>query len=326
MKSLGVTRYALAIGAASALLVGCGGSQPPIAGPGAVSQSRAIATRVERGGSWMLPEAKGEDLLYVAACGGNGVLVFSYPRGHLVGKLSVSGCGLCSTSDGDIFLAGGATIYEYPHGGTKPIATMNDFTGNAYDCSVDPTSGNLAVTNSTAYYYGPGSVMIYKRGSLDRVYWDSDIWYLGFCTYDDRGNLFVDGATFSSGEVSFAELAKRSGRLRLVALNKTFTGVGDLQWDGKFLVVGADGGETSTLYRFKIQRYAGTEAGSITLNGALDLTWYWLQGGRVAGSVDPTDAQVSIWRYPEGGDPRRTIPGATIGGVTVSIARTKSPR
>jgi len=48
-----------------ALLAGCGGSQPPIGAPGAVPQSRAVATHVDRGGSWMQEEAKGEYLLYV---------------------------------------------------------------------------------------------------------------------------------------------------------------------------------------------------------------------------------------------------------------------
>jgi len=35
MKSFGLSRYALAMGATSALLTGCGGSQPPIGAPGA---------------------------------------------------------------------------------------------------------------------------------------------------------------------------------------------------------------------------------------------------------------------------------------------------
>ena len=43
MKRLGLSPYALAIGAAAALLAGCGGSQPPIGPPGATVQSRAVA-------------------------------------------------------------------------------------------------------------------------------------------------------------------------------------------------------------------------------------------------------------------------------------------
>ena len=55
MKSLDFGRYVLGSFAAAALLSACGGSQPPIGAPGAMPQSRAIATHAERGGSWMLP-------------------------------------------------------------------------------------------------------------------------------------------------------------------------------------------------------------------------------------------------------------------------------
>ena len=42
MTSLGLGRYALAVGAASALLAGCGGSQPLMGAPGAMPQGRAF--------------------------------------------------------------------------------------------------------------------------------------------------------------------------------------------------------------------------------------------------------------------------------------------
>jgi uncharacterized repeat protein (TIGR03803 family) len=45
MKSLGLTRYALAIGMATALLAGCGGSQPSVGAPEAMPEGRAIAGR-----------------------------------------------------------------------------------------------------------------------------------------------------------------------------------------------------------------------------------------------------------------------------------------
>jgi hypothetical protein len=46
MKRLGYSRHALTGCAAVVMLAGCGGSQPPIGAPGAIPQSRAIATRV----------------------------------------------------------------------------------------------------------------------------------------------------------------------------------------------------------------------------------------------------------------------------------------
>jgi hypothetical protein len=66
------------------MLAGCGGSQTPIAMP----QTNAIATHAQRGTSWMLPEAKSEDLLYASDVHNNVVDVYSFPRGKYVGVLT----------------------------------------------------------------------------------------------------------------------------------------------------------------------------------------------------------------------------------------------
>ena len=52
---------ALCLSVTFALLAGCGGSQAPIGAPGAMPQTSAAEDQVERDGSWMKPEAKGED-------------------------------------------------------------------------------------------------------------------------------------------------------------------------------------------------------------------------------------------------------------------------
>src|SRR6202034_4074319 len=66
MSTVDFSRYALSGCAAIAMLAGCGGSQPPTGAPGAMPQTSAMATHADRGKSWMLPEAKRKDLLYVA--------------------------------------------------------------------------------------------------------------------------------------------------------------------------------------------------------------------------------------------------------------------
>ncbi len=102
MKSLGLSRYALAIGAASALLAGCGGSQPPIGAPGAMPQSRATTTQARHGKSWMLPEAKRENLIYTVS---NPRAVLSYDTGKLVGTIvsSYDYEGVCADESGNVF-------------------------------------------------------------------------------------------------------------------------------------------------------------------------------------------------------------------------------
>ncbi len=126
---------------AAALLAGCGGSQPPIGAPGAMPQTSAIATHARSGKSWMLPEAKSEDLLYVSTF--YGVYVFKSPSGSLVGNLDVPGPGgLCSNRAGNIFVTapGDYEAFEYAHGGASPIAAFSDnyIDFNPVDCSADP--------------------------------------------------------------------------------------------------------------------------------------------------------------------------------------------
>ncbi len=65
MEILAFGRFALSVAVAAASLAGCAGLQPPIGASGAMPQGRAMATRADRGGSWMLKEARTEPLLYV---------------------------------------------------------------------------------------------------------------------------------------------------------------------------------------------------------------------------------------------------------------------
>ena len=151
--------------AALAVFAGCGGSQPPITAPGAMAQSRAVAQHAGGAGhnaSWMLPEAKNEDLLYVTNY--SVVTVYTYPQGKLVGTLRGfnSASGACVDAAGDVFVANFKpfAVYEYAHGGTKRIATYKGV--GAYSCALDPVSGDLAVTGASQ------TVFIFQEGRKSR--------------------------------------------------------------------------------------------------------------------------------------------------------------
>jgi hypothetical protein len=51
---------------AIAMLAGCRGAQLPIGAPGAIPETSALATHAAHGRSWMLPEAKVMNSLYVS--------------------------------------------------------------------------------------------------------------------------------------------------------------------------------------------------------------------------------------------------------------------
>jgi hypothetical protein len=213
MRSLDFGRYALTSCVATAMLAGCGGSQPPIGAPGAMPQTAAITTRAERGTSWMLPEAKTDDLLYASnqyGYGPNGVFIFSYKRGKQVGFLSgfpATVAGLCSDKAGDVFVvtnsynsSGGNYIYEFAHGASEPSATLDDGAGDPFGCAVDPTTGNLAVTNYVGFGSGGyGNVAIYQDASGSPSIYSDDSWITNpqFGAYDGNGIciLTMDGTT-----------------------------------------------------------------------------------------------------------------------------------
>jgi len=187
-----LARYTLSFGAAAALLAACGGSQPPIGAPGAMPQSRAIADHAARSGSWMLPEAMSGNLLY--ALMDQGILVLTYPQGKKLFKITSSfGQYICADqSNGNVFLPSSSRIYEYAHGGSTPIAAL-DAPSSSYTfggCSVDGSTGNLAVANM--YTHPNTSVVVYPDASgSPATYTDPNAYYFTYCGYDDEGNLFV---------------------------------------------------------------------------------------------------------------------------------------
>ena len=134
------------------VLAGCAGLPSQSGVPAAVPQRAVDGTHLAAGRSWMAAEAKSEDLLYVTNVRAQAVDVYAYPQGKLVGKLTGFGQprSECADGAGDVWIAdaGGFDVIEYSHAGVKPIVALNT-AGSPQGCSVDPVTGNLAVTGGT---------------------------------------------------------------------------------------------------------------------------------------------------------------------------------
>lgn len=285
---------------AAALCAGC--SMPDNStSPLTLGGSNAL----RRAGSWMASDAGKRALLYVSDYQNDAVFVFSFPDGELKGTLSAFAgpFGECTDRAGNVFITNAKPpeILEFAHGGTSPIATIKDSGQYPYACSVDPTTGNLAVTNEYARNSSPGSVAIYANArGTPRLYRDSNFYYMFFCGYDNAGNLFVDGQPAPSGGFAFAELPRGHARFRNVSLNTGIGFPGGVQWDGKYIAVGDQ--INSAIDRFTIVGKTGIEAGSTHLNESKQIVQFWKQGAYVVGP-DAIYFRVGIWSYPAGGDP-----------------------
>ncbi len=319
-------RYALGACAAIVILPSCTGSQMQI-NPSAVTQSvapqrnGAMPVHPDLSHSWMAPDAKNQALLYISDLNTYDVYAYSYPKGKLKGRLTGFGGpeGECVDKKGHVFIANFAAsnVLEYAHGGTSPVATLSDPGYYPVGCAVDPTTGNLAVSNYVSTGGDPGNVVIYKEAKgVPAAYADPLVNDITFCGYDNAGNLFVDGLA-SGGAFAFDELSSAGTSLKKISLNKSIGVPGGVQWDGTYVAVGDRA--TNVIHRFTISGIKGKEEGSVSLGDSSDVNQFWTDGSKVVGS-DTGAANARFWNYPAGGSPTKTISG--LGepvGATISL-------
>ncbi len=335
MRGLASTRYLLGIWIAGALLAGCGGSEPPIRAPGALPQRRAIATHAMHAGSWMLPEAKSKDLLYVVYPTGESegtIRAYSYPQGVLEGQitgLSNPG-GDCTDANGDVYVtnapSGGNSIVEFAHGGTQPIRTRSVPGTNAFSCAVDPTDGDLAVTDYGIEQGEGANVVVYRKAKgKPRIHTDSNFLNYAYCGYDNAGDLFVDGKYPGGYEVPIVAKLPRGGKsLLTLSLNYKIGWLSGVQFDGKYLAVGQ--AVKPYIFRFKISGTTGTLVGSTPLTDATDAFQFIFAGKRaiVANQFFYDryfyEWDVLVYNYPQGGNSTERIAYKIGGPALDSVA------
>jgi hypothetical protein len=313
-----LSRYALSSCVAAAMLIGCGGSQPPIAPTGATAQSAVLQSQGKQRDdheSWMAPDAASQDLLYAGTL--QTVTIYSYPRGRLEGVLSgfdITG-GLCVDKSEDVYITdmyGYNAITEYAHGSKKPLRTFPRFGASPFGCSIDPTTGDLAVAGFSQQ--NTGAVAVYRNARRKPTLYKNPTFYeYYFCGYDNKGNLFVDGLSYpgESGDFALGEIAKGGTTLQTLSLTQSIGFPGQVQWDGKHVTVGDQ--STPKIYQFDVQGSAAIEVGAISLKGHVnDVAQYWIQGHTLVAPAEGYGKMMNhygilMYRYPAGGRPIKKI-------------------
>jgi hypothetical protein len=344
MRTFALNRYAPTIGIAAALLAGCaaqrlGDTQPPTADSGfeAAAAPDAIAAtmprfvagpkRPDHRSSWMLPEAKRvKELLYVSDWSTDDVFVYAYDKGTLEGQLTGldDPYGQCVDKKGNIWVVnfGGGSVSEYAHGGTQTVRTLT--TGyQPMGCSVDPTTGNLAVAASESV-----DVFVHARGKA-HVYQSEmchPFWAPG---YDNAGNLYVEALLYGSAKPLQGysdplpcELPHGGKSLR----GTHVSGFGiyypaSVMWDGKHLTLSdqdyLDKNET-TIYRVSEDASGNLKSiGQTLLTDDCDgndvevpqpfILGKTVVGGNLRCSYYGSHSKFDYWPYPAGGSPARSL-------------------
>lgn len=263
------------------------------------------------------------DLLYVTAA--PFVYVYTYPQGNLIQKLTVLGAeGLCVDRVGNIFITiyNNAHIEEFAHGGTSPIATLSDPASKPIACAVEPKTGNLAIVN----YAGtlpkePGSVALYSLAKGSGILYRAPrFFFYSSCVYDSAGNLFIDGQT-SHFEPVMAEMKKGESKFTGIPLPKELHNVillGGISWDGKFLVLGDL--DRDILYRITVKGSTATVVGKTKLSAGNAIYQFFIRRRSLI-AVNVGSGNTMFWRYPQGGDPYKTIGEGTFDAGVSSLTR-----
>jgi hypothetical protein len=320
---------AISSSALAAILAGCGAVQPSVPAQGAAPQSGAAAANTLRDRSWMRPEEEGSDLLYASDSAGDSVYVFTYPAGKLVGTLSGfdQPVGECVDNVRNVWIVNSylAELVEYAHGGTTPIATLDDADGNPEACAVSPITGDVAVTNPF-----PGNVGVYHGASgSPTIYADADFTHYAYPAYDSAGNLFVDGDGSSHGLL--AELAVDSESLSTITIDAPIA-PSSMQWVSPYLVVANAAGGTKgpqEIDRLQVSGSVAQRIGATRLKSPFNrklttAVQFWVQGSRIVGPSRQSKRStlfVDFWRYPSGGMPTKQLQPSgphDIWGVVVS--------
>ena len=335
-------RGALGAFVAIGLLAACGGSQPQLRVQGPQTATSASS----KGRSLMKETSSGQDLLYVVDQQGQNVHVYTYPQGGTVGTLTgfIYPAGECVDLSGDVFIVSQArtgsyfssTIYEYAHGGTAPIATLNDPVGGA-GCAIDPKTGNLAVAG--AYFSSPyayGAVAIFKKAQGSPKMYSSKLQGRFFlCGYDPQGNLYISSANSATpGVQQLIRLAKGSSNFEQIALASPMYGdttfPSSVQWDGTYMTVSAANAnygsgryQPSYIYRLKISGDAATTVSTTTYTGKRKLMTgqVWIDGSHIIASHYHAGGGVDFWLYPNAGKATAIVPtssGVSPWGIAVS--------
>ena len=237
----GTLGHALCVGAVAFILSGCGGTQSLSGAPGRPSQL-ASAVHADREQNWMLPEAKKlKQLLYVSVGTANDVYVYDYKTGEQVGLLTGfdQPQGQCVDAVGNVWITNfgdpstSGYAVEYAHGGITVLSKLS-VGGPSMGCSIDPTSGNLAV--ATAWGGNGAELVVFKNASgVPAVSTDPFCDSMNSPAYDDKGLLYVEGYGCTDGSGCGQHVCTLQNGLMTTDVN--IHDGGGMMWDGKYMTL-----------------------------------------------------------------------------------------
>ncbi|HET6277114.1 MAG TPA: hypothetical protein VFE16_14390 [Candidatus Cybelea sp.] len=283
----------------------------------------------KNGKSWIRPDAGRQYLLYASDLSKGTIDIYNYrvQAGKLYGQITGldEPYGQCIDKARDVYVVdeGTSTIYEFAHGGITPIATAVDDFGLPNGCSVDPTTGNVAVSNFSGVSSGSGGIDIFAGGlsGAQEYYTDGSAAFMWPPGYDVSGNLFVEGQNLSGANV-LLELPSGTNQFNVISgVSIGFPG-GVQRWKTYMAVTDQSyqGGDTTAIYTISLAGSAATIVHTTELTddcypskSNFDAVQPFLNGTTpkknavVAGNLSCSN-RMDFFNFTNGGNPKRALP------------------
>jgi hypothetical protein len=258
------------------------------------------------------------DLLYISDPGAGGVAVYSYSPSSLnqVGFLrrpDQPGAA-CVDIAQHVFvpkseLGHHAGTFEYIHGGAQPLRVVRIAKDTPLACAFDPTARDLTITTGTTDG-GSSDVAVYHHATgTPTIYVSPDLVWISACTYDDAGNLYVNGVDYY-GHPGFNVLAKSASHLvDLTVTPATLQWPSAMHWLHHKLIIAQYTSPTVALGFYTVTGTVATQVGTIALQGASQISSFAIHDRNVVATIVTTDAKraLAIYPYPQGGTPTTSL-------------------
>jgi hypothetical protein len=338
MQISNLAKYAADVTLGAALLAGCNSGGSSALSPSTGMQNAVRSGRLQPlkvGGllvaSAMLPQVKPIQVPivpdhkketsdeYISNFYSSDLLQFDYPKGDsstgtISGVTYAQGeCKQNGKNDFWVVASGADEIEEFDYGGTAPINTLSESTGEPAGCSIDAKTGNLAVSVLTT-----GAVVIFAKAKGTGTTVADGLAETYFIGYDPQGDLFVDGIT-PSGTFTYgmSEMAAGGSSFTAVSLPNTIAFPGQVQWDGEYITLNDQ--TAHAIYRYSVASDVATLKGTVALNGTSDCVQTWI-AKKLVYCPDNGNGNAKVFAYPAGGSAIATLSGSfalPIGAVSL---------
>lgn len=265
-----------------------------------------------------------DNLLYVIDPGSMAAMEYTFKPAALRFGAILNGVqdpfGACVDASQNVWIAQqGRLVVRFAHGDLSPDGTLSVRATSPTDCSVDSSSGNLAVLTTTIidatvdFFKGArGRASIIALGRINTPY----------CSYDGTGNLFIVGTSLQ-GAAALYEISPGSKTFKVVTINQAPSKPGGIAWDGTYLDI-ADS-SIGAIDRYQVAGSTATQVDSIPLEATGTIGKFSISGKYlVVPFENGSTGFVNVYSYPAGGERLRTLRSFSIPLAAVVSTGSKS--